>query len=82
VLLAAILNFGSLPLSTNVGQRRPTSGSVHSVKSKSGVIENMLAAFGIVSQSITVQKFKSYFQFRFGGRHLESVVINDGQCLQ
>ncbi len=50
VSLAAILNFGSLSSSTNVYQRRPTSGSVLSVKSKSGVVENMEAAFGIASQ--------------------------------
>ena len=40
VLLAAILNFGSLPSSTNVDQRRLTSDSVLAVKSKSGVVEN------------------------------------------
>ena len=56
VLLAAISNFGSPPLSTNVDQRRPTSGSVLNVKSKSGVVENVRAAFGIVSQSTTIQK--------------------------
>ena len=56
VLLAAILNFGSLSSSTNVDQRRLTSGSVLSVKSKSGVVENVGAAFGIASQSTTVQK--------------------------
>ena len=50
VLLAAILNFDSLSSSTNVDQRRPTSGSVISVKSKSSVVENMRAAFGIASQ--------------------------------
>ncbi len=50
VLLAAILNFGSLSSSTNVDQRRPTSGSVFSVKSKSSVVENVGAAFGIASQ--------------------------------
>ncbi len=50
VLLAAILNFGSLSSSTNVDQRRPTSGSVLSVKSKSSVVENVGAAFGIASQ--------------------------------
>ncbi len=50
VLLAAILNFGSLSSSTNVNPRRPTSGSVLSVKSKSSVVENVGAAFGIASQ--------------------------------
>ncbi len=50
VLLAAILNFGGLSSSTNVDQRRPTLGSVHSVKSKSSVIENVEAAFGIASE--------------------------------
>ena len=56
VLLAAILNFGSLSSSTNVGQRRPTSGSVLRVKSKSGVVDNVEKAFGIASQSTTVEK--------------------------
>ena len=41
VWLSAILNFGSLLSSTNVGQRRQTSGSVLSVKSKSDVVENV-----------------------------------------
>ncbi len=53
VLLVAILTFGSLSSSTNVDQRRPTSGSVLSVKtvkSKSSVVENVGAAFGIASQ--------------------------------
>ncbi len=50
VLLAAILNFGSLSSSTNVDQRRPTSGSVLRLKSKSGVVENMRAVFEIASQ--------------------------------
>ncbi len=56
VLLAAILNFGSLSSSTNVGQRRPTLGSVLSPKSKSSVVENVEAAFGIAAPSLTVQK--------------------------
>ena len=56
VLLAAILNFGSLSSSTNVDQRRPTSGSVLRVKSKSGVVDNVEEAFGIASQSTTVEK--------------------------
>jgi len=43
-LLAAILNFGGLTLSTN---GRSTSGSVPSVKSKSGVVENVGVAFEI-----------------------------------
>ncbi len=50
VLLAAILNFGSLSSSTDVDQRRPTLDSVLSVKSKSRVVENVGAAFGIASQ--------------------------------
>ena len=50
VLLAAILNFGSLSSSTNVDQRRPTSGSVLSIKSKSSLVENVGAAFEIASQ--------------------------------
>ena len=41
VWLSAILNFGSLSSSTNVDQRRRTSGWVLSVKSKSGVVENV-----------------------------------------
>ncbi len=56
VWLSAILNFGSLPSSTNVDQRRQTSGSVLSVKSKSGVVENAGAAFGIALQTTTLQK--------------------------
>ncbi len=72
---SAILNFGSLPLSTNVCQHRQTSGSVLGVKSKSGVVENV----GQPLESRCKQlPFKSYFQFRFGGRHLESVVTNVG----
>ncbi len=45
VWLSVILNFGSLPSSTNVGQRRQTSGSVLSVKSKSDVVENVGGSF-------------------------------------
>ncbi len=56
VSLAAILNFGSLSSSTIVDQRRPTSGSVLSVKSKSSVVENVGAAFGIASQLTIVTK--------------------------
>ncbi len=54
VSLAAILNFGSLPSSTNVDQRRSTLGGVLGVKSKSAMVENFGAAFGIASQSPTV----------------------------
>jgi hypothetical protein len=50
------LNFGSLPSSTNVDQRRQTPGSVLIVKSKLGVVENVGAAFGIALQTTTVQK--------------------------
>jgi len=57
-----------------VYQRWSTSG-VPSVKSKSGVVDNVGISFEIVSHSTIVQ---SYFQFRFGGRHLESVVTNVG----
>ena len=39
VSLSAILNFGNLPSSTNVGKCRQTSGSVLSVKSRSGVVD-------------------------------------------
>ena len=53
---AAVLNFDSLPSSINVGLRRLTLYSVISVKSKSGVIENVRTAFGIASQSTAVQK--------------------------
>ena len=56
VLLAAILNFGSLSLSTNVGQRRQASGSVIRVKSKSCVVDNVEEAIGIASQSTAVEK--------------------------
>ena len=41
VSLTAILNFGSLPLSTNVDQSRITSGGVLGVKSKSAMVENL-----------------------------------------
>ena len=50
VSLAVILNFGSLSSSTNVDQHQPTSDSVLGVKSKSGVVEKVKAAFGIASQ--------------------------------
>jgi len=53
VLLAAILNFGSLLSSTNVGQPQAVS-SVS--KSKLDDVENVGTAFGIASQSTTVQK--------------------------
>ena len=56
VLLTAILKFGSRPLSINVGQRRLTSGSVLSVKSKSGVVENMGVEVGIAAPSVIVEK--------------------------
>ena len=56
VSLAAILNFGSLPSSTNVDQRHPTSADVLGVKSKSAMAENLEAAVGIASQSLTVKK--------------------------
>ena len=73
-----ILNFGNLPSSTNVGQRRPMSGSVPSVKSRSGV-DAWSKMLGPPLKSRHNQlPFKSYFQFRFGGRHLESVVTNVG----
>jgi len=56
VLLAAILNFGSLSSSTNVGQRQQASGSVIRVKAKSCVVDNVEEAIGIASQSTTVEK--------------------------
>ncbi len=56
VSLAAILNFGSLPSSSNVDQRHPTSADVLGVMSKSAIVENLEAAVGIASQSITAQK--------------------------
>jgi hypothetical protein len=40
----------------------------------SGVVENVEVAFEIASQL----SFKSYLQFRFGGRHLEAEVTNVG----
>ena len=49
VRLSDILTFGSLPSSTNVDQRRRTSGRVLSVKSKSGVVENVGVAVGMMS---------------------------------
>ena len=73
--LAAILNFDSLPSLINVGLRRLTSGRVLSVKSKSGVVENMWDRQPLESRH-TPFPFKSYFQFRFGVRHLELVVNN------
>jgi len=51
--LPAILNFGSLPSSTNVDQRRRTSGSV---TTKWGVLDNVGTAFGIALHTTTVQK--------------------------
>ena len=63
----------SRPSSTNVGQRRPTSRIVLSVKSESRVDEN-------VGQPLESRRdllpLKSYFQFRFASRHLESIVNN------
>ncbi len=56
VWLPAILIFGSLSSSTNVDQRRRTSGSVPSVKSKSSVVENVGTAFGIALHTTTVQE--------------------------
>ena len=54
VSLADILNFGSLLSSTNVDQRWTTSGGFLGVNSKSAMVENLEAAFGIASQSPTV----------------------------
>jgi hypothetical protein len=59
-----------------VHQRRSTSGSVPNVKSKSGVVENVGVGFEIASNLLP---FKSCFQFRFGGRHFDSVVNNVGR---
>ena len=56
VWLPAILNFASLPSSTNAGQRRRTSGSVISGKSNSGVVENVGTAFEMALETTTVQK--------------------------
>jgi len=58
---------------SNVDQRRLTSGNILSVKSKSGVIENGTWWQPLESRCNQLL-FKSYFQFRFGGRHLGSVV--------
>ena len=72
-LVAAILNFCSLPSSINVTQRQPMS----SVSRQSGPWSK------IWRQPLESRRnqlsFKSYFQFRFGGRHLESVVNNVGR---
>jgi len=43
-LVVAILNSGNQPKSVNVGQRRPTAGSVLSVKSSSGSRWNRVAS--------------------------------------
>ncbi len=56
VWLSAILNFANLSSSTNVDQRRRMSGRVLSVKSKSGVVENVGTAFEIALETTTVQK--------------------------
>jgi hypothetical protein len=53
VLLAAMLDFGSLPSETNVSHRRPMSGSVLNVYSKS---EMWGQPFEIASQSTTSEK--------------------------
>ena len=59
--------------SSNVHQRRQTSGSVLSVNSKSGVVENVGTAFGIALQTTTVQKL---FLVPVCRGHLDSVVSN------
>jgi hypothetical protein len=71
-----MLNFGNLPPSTIVNHRRPMAGNVLSVKSKSGVVGNVGAAFGIASQLTTSE---TLFPFRFGGRHLACVVSDVGR---
>ncbi len=54
--MAAILNFGS----------QPTSDNVVRVIYELGMVENMG-----VEVEIATPQFKSYFHFRFSGRHLE-----------
>jgi len=79
VLLAAILNFGSLPSPTNVDQHRLMPGSVISVTSKSGVVDNVGQPLQSRRNQLPFETFESYFQFRFQGRHLESVLNNVGR---
>ena len=47
-----------------------------SVKSKSGMVENVGQP---LKSRLNQLQFKSYFQFRFGGRHLETVINNVGR---
>jgi len=68
VWLPAILIFGSLPSSTNVDQRRRTSGSVPSVKSKSSVIVNVGQPWNRVAHNY---RSRVMFISGFGGSHLE-----------
>ncbi len=75
VFLVATLNFDGMSLLSNVDQDWQTSGRDVSVKRKSGVIENMGQ---YLESRRNLAPFKSYFQFRFGGRQLESVVTNVG----
>jgi len=70
--MVAILNFCSLPSSTNVGQPHAVSLVLRRSRAWSKMCGGV--AFEIASQS-TVQKL---FQFRFGGRHLESIFANVG----
>ena len=57
--MAIILNLAS----------RPTSNSVLNVKSKAGIVEN--AEVDIVIASESPISFKSYFHFKFDGRHIQ-----------
>ena len=65
VSLAVILNFDSLLSSTNDDQRRPTC------QVKVGHCRKIGGSFW---NCVAISYRLSYFQFRFGGRHLESVV--------
>jgi len=65
-LLAAILNFGGLPSSTNVGQ--PQSVSVPSVKSTSGAIKKPLELFLYVAENRRYIGQQKIFDLFFHGR--------------
>ncbi len=82
VLLAAILNFGSLPSSTNVDQRQPVAGGVLGGKSKSAMIENWGEGGQPLESRHNELLLQSYFKFRFGGRHVESAIHEVGRCRQ
>jgi len=76
VSLAAILKFGSLPSSINVDQRLPMS-AMSSMSSQSRPWSKIWRQ--PLESHRNLLPLESYFQFRFGGRHLESVVNNVGR---